>query len=183
MRQLLAAMLLATTAASVNPALGQAPPAQTGPATSVWSTNPLGFLQLGPNLEFERALSPASALGAGIRLPTLGLTTHLINDGIKSGWSAYGIYRFYPKRSALRGWYVGPHVEIGGTSNETYTSRLLGGAGEFGHRWIKPSGFSITLGGLLGMLKSNDTWKDDGTSAGSETYFIWMLNVSLGLSR
>jgi hypothetical protein len=173
-------LLMATTTVS-----GQSPAANTATlgARTTWSTNVLGVLQFGPNLEFERAVSATQSLGAGARLPTLGVMSHVINDGIRGGWSAYGTWRLYPQRVALRRWYVGPHVEFGGTSNETFTSRIYGGAAEFGHRWIKPSGFSIVVGGLLGTFRSDDTWKDGTGSAGSENYFVWMLNVSLGVSR
>ena len=179
---LVAALLTATSSAAAQ----QAQPSAASPippARYTWSTNPLGFLQLGPNIEFERATSPAHAVGFGVRAPTLGLYTYLLNEDVQSGWSAYGIYRFYPRRQALHDWYIGPHLEFGGTSNETYTSKILGAAGEFGHRWIKRNGFSIVLGGLLGVLKSNDTWRDGTGSAGNETYVIWMLNVSLGFAR
>ena len=181
MRTLIAALLLAATTATAQ----QSQPASDPMAGSryTWSTNPLGFLQLGPNVEFERATSPAHALGFGARLPTLGVMTYVINDAIESGWTVYGVYHFYPKRTALRGWYIGPHLEFGHTSSTSWTSRLLGGGGEFGHRWIKPNGFSIVLGGLLGTFKSDDTWKDGTGSAGSEQYFVWMLNLSFGFAR
>ena len=172
-------LLLATATTLAAQTSGGAP---VGARTS-WSTNTLGVLQLGPNVEFERALSPAGAFGMGARLPTLGVMSHVINDGIESGWTVYGIYHFYPKRNGLRGWFLGPHLEFGGTSNETYTSKLIGGGGEFGHRWIKPNGFSIVLGGLIGTFKSDDTWKDGSGSAGSEQYFVWMLNLSIGVAR
>jgi hypothetical protein len=174
----LGALLVAATAAAAQ----QAQPSAAG-SRYTWSTNPLGFLQLGPNIEFERATSSAHAVGFGLRAPTLGLYTYLLNEDVQSGWSAYGIYRFYPRRQALHDWYIGPHLEFGGTTNETYTSQILGLGGEFGHRWIKSNGFAIVVGGMLGMLKSNDTWRDGTGSAGSETYVIWMLNVSLGVAR
>ena len=148
--------------------------------SSSLSTNVLGVLQVGPNIEYERAISDASALGGGVRLPSLGLVSHLINDGIQSGWSAYGIWRYYPGESRLRRWYVGPHIEIGRTDNETFYSEILGYGGEFGFRWIKPSGFSAVVGGLLGTFGSDDTWKDGSGSAGKARYLAWMLNVSLG---
>jgi hypothetical protein len=182
MRSLAVVLLLA--AATTAPAQQQpASVAVPAGARYTWSTNPLGFLQLGPNIEFERATSTAHAVGFGVRAPTLGLYTYLLNEDVQSGWSAYGIYRFYPRRQALHDWYVGPHLEFGGTSNDTYTSQILGFGGEFGHRWIKSNGFAIVLGGLLGVLKSNDTWKDGTGSAGNETYVIWMLNLSLGVAR
>src|SRR5687767_8649548 len=146
MQKLIAPLFLLLLTAETTAA--QTSSAAASPRTTVWSTNPLGFLQLGPNLEFERTTSARHGFGGGVRLPTLGLATHLINDGIQSGWTIYGIWHAYPRGLAPRGWYVGPHVEIGGTSNETFTSRLFGGGGEFGYRWVKTNGFSIAVGGL-----------------------------------
>ncbi|MEX2182227.1 MAG: DUF3575 domain-containing protein [Gemmatimonadaceae bacterium] len=152
------------------------------PVSSALSTNILGPLQLGPNIEYERAISDAASLGGGVRLPAFGLVSHLINDGIESGWTVYGTWRYYPGASRLRRWYVGPHVEVGRTDNQTFYSQIVGYGGTFGHRWIKPNGFSIVLGGLLGTFGSDDTWKDGSGSAGSERYLVWMLNLSLGRS-
>ena len=161
----------------------QTPASPPAVPQTIWSTNVLGLLQFGPNVEVERSFSKDQSWGAGVRLPSLGLMSHVINDGIQGGWSAYGTFHVYPQHAAMRRWFVGPHLEFGGTSNDTYTSRLFGGGAEFGHRWIKKSGMTVAVGGLLGSFKSNDTWKDGTGSAGSETYLVWMLNVSLGLVK
>lgn len=181
MRLAAAVVILAASAAASE---AQPSPDTPGglPKTS-WSTNVLGVLQFGPNVEFERALTPSQSLGGGIRLPMLGVMSHVINDGIQSGWTGYGIWHWYPQGAALRRWYLGPHLELGATRNETFTSRIFGWGLEFGHRWIKPNGFSVVVGGLLGTFKSDDTWTDGTGSAGNETYYVWMLNVSLGRTR
>ncbi|MGQ0640559.1 MAG: hypothetical protein ACT4P6_07275 [Gemmatimonadaceae bacterium] len=174
-------LALTAVAAAASDSLGQG--AAAPQLTGVISTNPLGFLQLGPNLEYELAVNNASALGVGVRLPSLGVMSHIINDGIQGGWTVYGIWHAYPKGTRLRRWFIGPHIELGRTDNESFKSNIFGAGGEFGHRWVKPNGFAIAVGGLLGILKSKDTWKDGSGSAGDETYVLWMLNVSLGIAR
>jgi len=165
-------------------AQGAGAQAAAGPRlNTVLSTNPLGFLQFGPNVEFEKAASDAGAWAVGARLPSLGVMAHVINDELDGGWTVYGTWHFYPNSTRLRGWYLGPHLEAGSTTSTDWTSKILGGGGEFGYRWVKPNGFSMVLGGMLGMFKSDDTYKDGSGSAGNESYAVWMLNFSIGVAR
>lgn len=141
--------------------------------------NPLGFLQVGPNAEVQRMLSPGLAMGAGVRIISFGLLSHLMIDDLNSAWTVSVNALFYPKKN-LTGWFFGPRVEVGKTDREHYTSNLVGGAMEFGHRWVRQSGFTFSLGGQAGALRANYTHKTDPSDTGKELYMFAMGVIGIG---
>lgn len=153
---------------------------QTSPGPqSVIQFNPLGFLQVGPNAELQRLVAPGFAMGAGIRIISFGLLSHVMIDDLNSAWTGSMNAVLYPKKR-LEGWFFGPRIEIGRSDRENYTSNLLGGAMEFGHRWVRESGFTFSLGGQAGGLRANYTHKTDAFDTGRETYMFIMGVVGIG---
>ena len=141
--------------------------------------NPLGFLQVGPNAELQRMVAPGFAIGVGIRIISFGLLSHVMIDDLNFAWTGSVNAVLYPKKK-LEGWFFGPRIEIGRTDREHYTSNLLGGAMEFGHRWVRESGFTFSLGGQAGGLRANYTHKTDAFDTGRETYMFIMGVVGIG---
>lgn len=167
---LCASLGLATTTAAQEAAAG---------ATGVFQVNPLGLLQVGPNVEVQRQLSPGFAMGVGARLISLGLLTHVMIDDLRSAWTGTVNAVLYPRKN-LTGWFYGPRVEIGKSDREHYTSDLLGGALEFGYRRVRPSGFTFSLGAQAGALRANYTHKTDPSDTGRELYIFAMGVVYVG---
>ena len=128
-------------------------PAQRG---AVISANPLGFLQFGPTLEGELPVGSRAGLMVGIRMPSMGLVSHALDSDLESGWMLAGSVRIYGTGSRRpAGWFYGPRFEIGKTDSGTFTSTPSGGGLELGHRWIRPSGFAVSVGGIAGYLNSS----------------------------
>jgi hypothetical protein len=173
MRARLAACLLAMSGAAL---------AQQEPAAPRFAVlfNPLGFLQLGPNLEAEAGLGRNFGIALGVRIASLGLVSHLIDDTINFVWTGTGTFRIYPQGKGLEGWFVGPRVELGSSDSERYTSFLWGGGTDFGYRWTWPSGFAFGLGGQGGAFVSDWKRKSDATDTGRTLYVFAMFVVSIG---
>jgi hypothetical protein len=181
------------------PAFGQSPVATTaGPGAAIVTeapgqaadvqqrrgllqVNPLGLLQVGPNLELQRMLSPGFAMGAGVRLISFGLLSHVLIEDLNFAWTATLNALFYP-RKRMSGPFVGPRVEIGKSDRENYTANLLGGALEFGYRSITRSGLSVSIGGQAGVLNADYTHKTDAADTGTETYMFAMGVIGLGFT-
>jgi hypothetical protein len=152
---------------------GQATTASMKPRI-VMQANPLGLLQFGPTAEIERFVTPRASLATGLRVPTLGLLTHVIDDQIGLAWTVMGSVRFYlDSAAAPRGWWIAPRVEIGQARSGSETYSVKGGAGEVGHRWIRDNGLAISAGAMAGAFKS---------ASGLEGKFI-MGVLSLGKVR
>ncbi len=165
---------------------------------TVLTINPLGFLQFGPNLEVQPTIGRTTGIGLGVRIPYLGLLPHLIAAADPEGqlgftWLVTTAVMFYPQQHAPRGWFFGPRFEIGkGSSSEaggyyggrtSYSDALLIGAAEFGYRWIRPSGFNLSLGGQAGVIRSKWTNKDSyySNDTGTDVYPYAMLVLGLGV--
>ena len=150
MRSRLAA-LLALLVVPVSTSLCQSPPRPT----VVMQANPLGFLQFGPTAEIEKFTTPTVSLATGVRIPTLGLLTHVIDDQIGFAWTIMGSVRFYLDSSAApRGWWLAPRIELGRAASGSQTYLVKGAAGEVGHRWIRQNGLAISAGAMAGAFKS-----------------------------
>lgn len=158
-------------------ALAQDAPATE--ATGVLQFNPLGLLQVGPNVEVQRQLSPGFAMGVGVRVISFGLLTHVMIDDMRFAWTGTVNAVLYPRKN-LTGWFYGPRLEIGKSDREHYTSDLLGGALEFGYRRVRPNGFTFSLGAQAGALRANYTHKTDPSDTGRELYMFAMGVIYVG---
>jgi hypothetical protein len=171
------------------------PTTPRNPGGTLITINPLGFAQFGPNLEVQPSLGPAASLALGVRVVSLGLIPNLMqaadddNGEIGFTWTATAAFLFYPGQQAPRGWYVGPRLEIGkGTSSDNggeYDDSPMVAAIDFGYRWLRPSGFNLSLGGQAGVIRS--TWECSmctysyGPTRGTDVYPFAMLVLALGI--
>src|SRR5437879_4032309 len=89
-----ATLIVATAAAPVSLAGAQSSELAPKPSILV-AGNPLGFLQFGPTAEAEAFVNPTISLATGVRIPTLGLLAHVVDDQIGFAWTVMGSVRFY----------------------------------------------------------------------------------------
>lgn len=177
---ILVVLLLAATVAG--PAAAQVTPANPlAPHRTVVSGNPLGFLQFGPTGQVEFPMGKGAGLEFGVRVPSLGLLSHVVDMDLESGWMLLASPRFYtaPEKQPS-GWFIGPHVEWGKTGSSGTTSTVFGGGLEVGHRWVFPNRLALSLGGIAGGFKSNWTDRDDATNTGSLGAGFIMGVLSIG---
>ncbi|MBI4421531.1 MAG: hypothetical protein HY560_11965 [Gemmatimonadetes bacterium] len=160
--------------------------AQAPQRSAIAQFNPLGFLQFGPNVELLVAPTTNVVLAAGVRIPTLGLASHLVaaaeGDALGFAWTLGGSILIYPGPERFHGWFFGPRVETGNADTEAGESKLTVFAGEFGHRWIRPSGFTYSVSAAAGAII--DDYKDDSDPLfdEKETIPFGMLVVTLGIA-
>lgn len=147
--------------------------------------NPLGFVQFGPVIELESAFDAGFGLAFGVRLMSLGLLPHVLaeadDDKLGTAWTVAGTGHFYPQGKGLRGWYIGPRIEVGKTNSERYPSTLFIGATDWGYRWVKPSGFAYSFGMQAGVAR--ESWTDNfSPDTGTDIVPFAMLVFTLGKS-
>lgn len=137
---------------------------------SILTVNPLGFLQLGPTVEFEWLASPTVGIDVGLRSPTLGLLAHLIDPELGLSLLGIGSVRFHTDSRRPLGWWLGPRAEAGKSSSGGTMYDAWGGGIEFGHSRRLKSGRILQLGAMGGRFESK---------SGFEAYFI-MGALSIG---
>jgi hypothetical protein len=137
--------------------LGEAVLAQAPVARSdrIFTVNPLGLLQFGPTVEFEKFTTPYVGVALGLRIPSFGLLSHVIDPDIEFAWLAMGQVRFHQDARRPAGWWWGPRVEVGISRSAGEQYNLIGGGLEVGHNRISASGRVLALGAIAGMFKSD----------------------------
>jgi hypothetical protein len=149
MRHILPAALFALFIPAV--AFGQA---AATPATvqynQVLSTNPFGVVVKWANVEFERKIGPATTLGVSAsHFPDLDLS------------SATVLFRWYPQRTALDGFYLGAHTGAYRFKTFAYdfrsyreqTSVLPGMGVELGYDWLLAPKHNVSVGTGFGLTR------------------------------
>jgi hypothetical protein len=138
-------------------AIGQGAQAQDLAASgkTIWTVNPLGLLQFGPTVEIEKLTRPEVGVAFGLRVPSLGLLSHVIDPDIEFAWLAMGQVRFHGDSRRPKGWWWGPRAEVGMSTSAGTQYNLIGGGLEVGHNRISASGRVIALGAIAGMFKSD----------------------------
>lgn len=135
--------------------------------------NPLGFLQFGPTVEAERLSQSGTGVAVGLRIPTLGLITHLLDDQIGFAWLGMGSLRIHFDERKPKGWWLGPRAEWGKANSGSSVYVVKGGGLEVGHNRIAASGRVISAGAIIGAFQSQ---------SGLEGKFI-MGVLSIGVAR
>jgi hypothetical protein len=165
-----------------------------------WMFNPLGFIQFGPSLSAEFAVSPNTFVGPHIRFVGLGLLSHVISDNEESVTNgSFGLlFRQFLSDPSPRRMYIGGTAEFGwGTSKGSvgYTDEwkgnvsLLAFMGNVGHRWRFESGFFVNVGAFAGFaLEIKDEWWEIATpnmvfQSGNDLYIAFMAEVSIGFEN
>jgi hypothetical protein len=128
--------------------------ATTG-GNTIFTVNPLGLLQFGPTVEFEKFTTPEVGLAAGLRIPSVGLLSHVIDPDIEFAWLLMGQVRFHGDARRPKGWWWGPRAEVGKSTSAGTQYNLIGGGLEVGHNRISATGRVISLGAIAGMFKSD----------------------------
>jgi hypothetical protein len=140
------------------------------------SVDPLGFLQVGPGIEWGFKIRPDLYLVPRFRWSYMGILYSEIVQALTDGTSdltpanfALGtsITRFFTGTSSGR-WYVGTSLDFfltdqdidAGASEERHSSaQTLLFMGEFGYRWNANRNFYICLGGQAGIgFALNSKW-------------------------
>ena len=136
-----AAVCIATAA----PAAAQFQPVPETPYRNVISANPFGLLFNLFNMEYERALSPTSALGVG------GSTIRLNDDRYLN---ADVFWRYYPSATPFRGFTLGAKVGVTSVGDGTY----LGYGADVNYSWLlgPRDHLYVSLGFGLKRLVGND---------------------------
>lgn len=181
MKTIIMSCLIALSAGALS---AQEPAAPATPKGTIISANPLGFLQFGPTLEAEFPAGQKAGIMLSVRMPSMGLVSHMLDDALESGWMVGGSVRLYANSERKpAGWFYGPRAEFGKTDSGTYTSSPWGVGFESGHRWIKANGFAISVGGMAGYLGSSSENKPgyDGEIASLKGVFL-MGVINLGVA-
>jgi len=131
--------------------------AQSAPATGtrIITVNPLGLLQFGPTIEFEKLTQPDVGIAGGLRIPSAGLLAHVIDPDIEFAWLVMGQVRFHQDMRRPAGWWWGPRAEVGKSTSAGTSYNLIGGGVEVGHNRISTTGRVLALGAIAGMFKSD----------------------------
>jgi hypothetical protein len=157
MIRLLAPSSRAVALAIVLLPLGQALRAQAPSPRNdnILTVNPLGLLQFGPTVEFEKFTTPNVGVAFGVRIPSFGLLSHVIDPDIEFAWLGMGQVRFHQDSRRPAGWWWGPRAEVGISTSAGTEYNLIGGGVEVGHNRIATSGRVLALGAIAGMFKSD----------------------------
>ncbi len=164
--------------------------------SSYFLFDPLGFLQVGPVLEYGFLVGTDLYVAPRIRLLGLGVVSQAL-----SGWEmkAYslaagiGVTRMFPTESANRV-YGGGTVEFGVSWYEGEDSweswegntGLLILSSNAGYQWRYPSRFFLRFGGFAGVgIELWDRWwytddPDEVYKEGTAVYFVFGLQFTLG---
>jgi hypothetical protein len=153
-------------------------------APQYFMVDPLGFIQLGPYIEYGFSIGPTLTIGAGLRIDGLGLLYRALanTDGSTSVSIAcisgsVTSSQFF-RSIGMNRWYITEAIEYGrGSSTSTYyigdyTSywALLKAYLGFGYRWRNPSKFFLDLGVLAGVAITMDNYYIYDSSPNSKHY-------------
>ena len=164
------------------------------------TVNPLGFIQFGPTVSAEFALTPNTFIGPTVRFVGLGLLSHVISDNEESVTNgSFGLlFRQFISNPSPSRIYLGGTMEFGwGTSRGSvgYTDEwkgsvnLLAFMGNIGNRWRFPSGFFVNVGVFAGFaLEIKDEWwylttPNDIRQSDNDIFIAFMAEVSIGLEN
>lgn len=149
------AATVAVLALAAVPAEAQdaAPPALPS-GNVVVAVNPLGFLQFGPTVEAE-ALVGSVSIATGLRIPTVGLLSRLIDPELGFAWLLMAGARVYLDREAApAGWFAGPRFEWGDSRSGGDQYEVSGWGLEVGRRWVRADRRAIAGGIIVGSFES-----------------------------
>jgi len=170
--------------------------------TGVISADPLGFITMGPTVNFEVVPARIFGLQAGYRISSLGLVNNLINEDMAFSWTVFGSARFYvmPNRYG-RGFYVGPGIEVGRSNYDderyyfdpysmvgrdvpfTRSYQVIAVGADLGYKWVWPSGFSLDVGDKIGVIlikRDDDEIKADSWTV--DQFVFYLLSVKMGFA-
>jgi hypothetical protein len=111
---------------------------------NVMKINTISLLVLAPSIFYERELSDNLSGQLGV-----GYLNYNINDTKFKGVILTPEARFYLRKNAIDGFYLGPYFRYqnfsleAGTGKASYTN--YGGGLSFGRQWILNSGFTLDL--------------------------------------
>ena len=158
--------------------------------------NPLGFLQIGPVLEYGFLVAPELYIAPTLRIFGMGLLAHILIEGslgIHSSFFGVSATRSMPAAGANR-LYLGTNLELGFVFDygEDSIGKWKGNTGvliwgsRFGYTWRNPSRFFTNLGVFAGLgfpLWNNWYYVDDPgdvRSSDLDVYIVGGLEVSIG---
>ncbi len=171
------------------------------PGSSYFLVNPLGFLQMGPIIEYGFLVSPELYIAPHIRLMGLGLLSQTASGStmkVHSFSAGAAVYKQTPPDEGNNRIYFGGNLELGfsfekgdvGTNYEWEgsTTLLITGA-SFGYKWRKPTRFFMSLGIFAGAaftMASDWYYIDDPDTIYEEEnviYFVGGIEFSLGWEK
>ena len=191
-RTLTTMVILISVAFSPELLTAQSESPQAGPLEKGIYVNPLGFVQFGPTIGMEFPAAENGLLDFHVRLQGLGALAYALNDDTELWQTGIGMgYRsFLGDPQSLKRFYVGGIAEFVWSpyADDVLEGTALGfaGAGQFGHRWRRPSGVFINLGAFLGVYyEFSDEWNfldspNIKSQSSSEAFGFYMLELSFG---
>jgi hypothetical protein len=120
--------------------------------------DPLGFLLMGPSIEYGFRIMPSVTFGVNVMDYGLGLLFQSFASGqgasqLSSAWSlGLTSNQFFASRGPNH-WYLEELVQYGtfSTTGSSSAANVLFGLAGVGYRWRFPSGFFIDAAGLFGI--------------------------------
>jgi hypothetical protein len=167
------------------------------------TVNPLGFIQFGPTVSAEFALTPNTFIGPTIRFVGFGLLSHIMvgdsDEDLKFGTMSAGLQfrqfmmnpspsRLYFGGTAEFGW-GGSRGSVGYSDEWESSSGVIVFMGNFGNRWRFPSGFFVNVGIFAGFANElSDKWwyltsPNDKINSENNIYLIGMVELSIGFEN
>lgn len=168
-------------------------------ADKSFNFNPLGFLQFGPIIQYEKKVSPNSVVAPYFRYAYLGVLTHLAWTGFDDGKlspATFGVglgLKGFSEEVGNTMYYGGfldyniakANYGVGDTdeTQEKYAGLAL--ISNFGYRWRKASGSYVNVGLFAGAaftLKDEERYVYTGElfAKYNETAIFAMLELSFG---